>query len=167
METARSLSAVLGLKKGSLTVRPHPVTWKPHILLRRVEFDPGDVPETDEKSGKPLVYFSFFAAKKIDVKPGKEILVALADDFGGEDKTVVIGGVLRDEDEPEDAEEPPQATLVVDQTPIDSTEPPPLTRFPPKMRKGWTRRPVDEAELQGKQHMAVYLMIDIERVWVV
>lgn len=150
MDTTGDLCTVLGVKKGSLRVRPHPVTWKPHVLLRRVELDTSDLLDADGQPSKPMVYFSLFAAKKIDVKPGKEILVAFAAPYGEDDKAVMIGGLLPNEDDAEDPEDSQKTQTVVKETSIIPPDTPPANMFPPKMRKTWLRRPYDDATLEGE-----------------
>ncbi|KAI0047039.1 hypothetical protein FA95DRAFT_1454733, partial [Auriscalpium vulgare] len=58
-------ASVLGIK-GHLRFRPHGSSQKAHVVLRRVELnDDSD----DEEAQHPIVYFSLFARKRIEVKP--------------------------------------------------------------------------------------------------
>ncbi|KAL0947583.1 hypothetical protein HGRIS_013672 [Hohenbuehelia grisea] len=72
--SAPTVASILGVK-GALRVRPHGLSQKPHVILRRVELS-DDSGDEEENSG--IVYFSLFAQKRIEVKPGKEILVSIA-----------------------------------------------------------------------------------------
>jgi hypothetical protein len=72
---APTAASVLGIK-GPLRFRPHGSSQKAHVILRRVD------PESDsEEEGETesAVQFSLFAYKRFEVKPGKEILLTVAD----------------------------------------------------------------------------------------
>ncbi|KAF8162830.1 hypothetical protein B0H34DRAFT_693093 [Crassisporium funariophilum] len=74
-------TSLLGLK-GSLRVTTHGCEHKPHIILKRVD-QSND--QTADGSSKRTVRFSFFAHKRFEVKPGKEILFAVASEGGSEE----------------------------------------------------------------------------------
>src|SRR5215471_5219191 len=89
-------ASILGIK-GSLRFRLHGSSQKAHVVLRRVEVDDDS---TDDGESKQVVYFSLFAQKRIEVKPGKEILVALASAEGPfKDRAVIFEGDLRGADD--------------------------------------------------------------------
>jgi hypothetical protein len=127
------VARLLGLKKGSLRFVPHGATSKAHVLLRRVEASSDDSSEEEGGVTKPTVYFSLFAAKRIEVKPGKELLLAITTEGPLKDQAVVLTGQLasdEDDSDPEDSE----ATHVAEED--DHME----ASMPPKMRKSWYRR---------------------------
>jgi hypothetical protein len=123
------LYRALGARKNSIKIREHTTEWKPHIVLRRVELDL-DEDEKRDVSSKRLVYYSFFAAKSINVKPGKEILFALPG-FGMDTQALVFEGI---EDEDEDDN-------------IDGMD---ENIYHPKMRKDWTRPRYDPAVIASE-----------------
>ena len=71
-----TVTSILGIK-GDLRVRPHGSTQKAHIILRRVEFE--DSEGEEEEHDPNVVLFSLFAQKRIEVKPGKEILLTFGE----------------------------------------------------------------------------------------
>lgn len=129
---ATSATSVLGIK-GSLRLRPHGSTQKAHVLLRRVVVcdDSGGDGDTNT-----IVYFSLFAQKRIEVKPGKEILMAVASADGRfKDQAMVFEGDFLGE-ESSDAE---------DKTQVAEEEGPvyhPIVgqAIPPKMRRAWIKK---------------------------
>ena len=123
-------ASILGIK-GPLRFKPHGATQKAHVVLRRV--DPPEDSE-DEGDGKPMVYFSLFAQKRIEVKPGKEILLAVATPDGRTiDTPVMLAGEVLGKDSK--TEEEPSKSV--------STKPPtpPTTpiSLPPRLRKTWNK----------------------------
>ncbi|KAH9001579.1 hypothetical protein EDB92DRAFT_78479 [Lactarius akahatsu] len=126
---APTAASILGIK-GKLRFRPHGSSQKAHVVLRRVE------PESDsdgEGETKGVIQFSLFAYKRIEVKPGKEILLTVADG-PFKDRAIVFEG-----DEPgasslSDAEEETQVAEEDDA--IVSLE----HSLPLKMRKPWAKR---------------------------
>ncbi|KAF8919177.1 hypothetical protein CPB85DRAFT_882470 [Mucidula mucida] len=66
-----TFSTALGIK-GRAKLRPHPKSQLPHIELRRVD-PPADA---SDNSGATL-YFSFFSAKPLNCKAGRELLLSL------------------------------------------------------------------------------------------
>jgi len=123
-----TVSSVLGIK-GSLRFRRHGASQKAHVVLRRVELPE----ETGNDSGKgSVVYFSLFAQKRIEVKPGKEILLAVASEDGGfTDQAVIFEGDLLGSDTQTQTEKETRTTNV--EHVID------VPFVPPKMRRTWTK----------------------------
>lgn len=129
------LTSVLGLK-GPLRITPHGSEHKPHIILKRV-----DTPNNLESNGESncVARFSFFAHKRFEVKPGKEIMftVASADGSEGPFKEVAlvleadIDTTLDTTDEDETNHSPAKK---VDVTAIGNVQ-----GLPPKMRKSYTK----------------------------
>ena len=121
-------ASVLGVK-GQLRFRPHGSTQKAHVVLRQVA-----LPEDSEDEEDPsMIYFSLFAQKRIEVKPGKEILLAVATPDGKFlDTPVIFAGKLSGEDLGVDMSmqraEEYRATML------------PARTLPPKMRKTWSKR---------------------------
>ncbi|KAH8100193.1 hypothetical protein BXZ70DRAFT_174397 [Cristinia sonorae] len=123
-----TVASILGIR-GPLRFRNHGSTQKAHVVLRQIDLseEPGD-----ERGDSNMVYFSLFAQKRIEVKPGKEILLAVASPDGKFiDSPVIfagsiVGGNLSDTS---------QAPLkpVVD---VVSSKPTGYT-MPPRMRKAW------------------------------
>ena len=126
-----AVTSILGIQ-GPLRFRPHGSTQKAHIVLRRVELsDDSD----DDGNGKSTVYFSLFAQKRIEVKPGKEILLTLSDGKY-KDQAIIFEGDLPGEetssDEEDDTEMPAEEPVII---------PPAPDILPPKMmRRTWTKR---------------------------
>ena len=127
--SAHTAASLLGLK-GHVLIRPHGSHQKPHVILRPLELD--DESLTDGETREPnALYFSLFAAKRIECKPGKEILVALEDSVFG-DRPIILGGEMLD------AEADSDDDAAVEEAMKEST-PPLETAMPPKMRKKWGR----------------------------
>lgn len=130
-----TVASMLGIK-GPLRFRTHGSTQKAHVVLRQVELSDDSGDEGDGKnSGKPSVYFSLFAQKRIEVKPGKEILLAVATPDGRFIETpVIFTGDLFVPNDPREC--PVSLQLPQNQT---ARVQQPIT-MPPKMRKTWSRR---------------------------
>ena len=120
-----TVASILGIK-GQLRFHPHGSTQKAHVVLRQVELSE----DSDDEGDSSMVYFSLFAQKRIEVKPGKEILLAVARPDGQLlESPVVFAGKVSGEDE---------VTQPTSGQP--SRELPANTRqsvLPPKLRKPW------------------------------
>lgn len=131
-----TVSSILGIK-GSLRFRPHGSTQKPHVILRRVTFQD----DLNEDEARPnAVYFSLFAQKRIEVKPGKEILLTVACADGRfKDQPLVFEGDIQVGNDASDEEEDTQvAEDEDDMLPM-------LTQvLPPKMRRPWAKKSDDD-----------------------
>jgi hypothetical protein len=124
-----TVASILGVK-GPLRFRPHGSSQKAHIILRRVELsDDSD----EEGNTKSIVYFSLFAQKRIEVKPGKEILLTLSDGKF-KDQAVIFEGDLPGEEVGSDGEDDEEMT---EEEPVIL---PSRDILPPKMRRTWTKR---------------------------
>lgn len=122
-------ASILGIK-GQLRFHPHGSTQKPHVVLRQVDISE----DTDDEGESSTIYFSLFAQKRIEVKPGKEILLAVAAPDGKLlDTPVIFAGRLRGEDTTPERVIPPPAQA----DPILPSSP---CTLPPKMRKTWSKR---------------------------
>ncbi|KAL4065203.1 hypothetical protein J3A83DRAFT_431717 [Scleroderma citrinum] len=132
--TSPTVASVLGVK-GALRFRRHGASQKAHVVLRRV-----DLSEDSNYAGsKPsIAYFSLFAQKRIEVKPGKEILLAVAsEDSPFTDQAVIFEGDLSTPGSTSEEEEEVEKQIVQDDAFPDS----PLTHIvPPKMRRTWTKQ---------------------------
>lgn len=126
---APTAASVLGIK-GPLRFRPHGSSQKAHVILRRVD------PESDsegEGETKGAVQFSLFAYKRIEVKPGKEILLTVADG-PFKDRAIIFEGHELEASSFSDVEE---------ETQVEEEEDalvPPEQSLPLKMRKPWAKR---------------------------
>ena len=130
LSAAPTVASILGIK-GPLRFRPHGSSQKAHIILRRVELsDDSD----DDGSSKSMVYFSFFAQKRIEVKPGKEILLALSDSKY-KDRAVIFEGDLPGEETSSDGEDVIEGEVEEELVILPSRD-----ILPPKMRRTWTKR---------------------------
>lgn len=130
-------ASILGIK-GSLRLRLHGSSQKAHVVLRRVKLE--DDSSADGES-KPVVYFSLFAQKRIEVKPGKEILVALGSADGRfKDRAVMFEGDLCGTDDDSDDED-----IVRKPAKKDSKDVPMGNAIPPKMRRTWTKKLEEES----------------------
>jgi hypothetical protein len=126
---APTAASVLGIK-GPLRFRPHGSSQKAHVILRRVD------PESDsegEGETKGAVQFSLFAYKRIEVKPGKEILLTVADG-PFKDRAIIFEGNELEASSLSDVEEETQVEEEED-APV-----PPEQSIPLKMRKPWAKR---------------------------
>ncbi|KAG6332308.1 hypothetical protein ID866_6780 [Astraeus odoratus] len=129
-----TVASILGIK-GALRFRRHGASQKAHVVLRRVDV-------SDDSSyidGKPTVaYFSLFAQKRIEVKPGKEILLAVAsEDSTFTDQAVIFTGDLSTPDSNSEEEEEVEKQIVQDDAVPDS---PSNHIVPPKMRRTWNKQ---------------------------
>ena len=138
-----TVASVLGLS-GPIRFRLHGSTQKAHLLLKQFE----EKRPLDGTSGTHgVVYYSLFAQKRIEVKPGKEILLALEGKFG--DRPILICG-----DIPSLGHEPANpsssattaeavATKVEPVKPSRTASPMPVREatpnLPPKLRKAWMK----------------------------
>lgn len=125
-----SVASMLGIK-GSLRFRPHGSTQKPHVILRRVI-----ISEASSDNGKVshIVRFSLFAQKRIEVKPGKEILLTVASEDGQFDNQPVVfeGDILCTTDALVEEDE---VVPVKEENFFPSTG----GAIPPKMRRAWKK----------------------------
>ncbi|KAF8810071.1 hypothetical protein BYT27DRAFT_7336859 [Phlegmacium glaucopus] len=128
-------TSVLGLK-GPLRIAPHGSEHKPHIILKRV--DPPSNLESNGESSR-VARFSFFAHKRFEVKPGKEIMFAVASADGNEGPFKEIALVLEadldatlDTTTEEEANHSPVKK-------VDTKEFGNVQGLPPKMRKSYTK----------------------------
>ena len=129
-----SVLSVLGIK-GALRFRRHGASQKAHVVLRRVEISE-DAPYPPGRG--PVAYFSLFAQKRIEVKPGKEILLSVASEDGSfTDQAVIFEGDLSVvPDSNSDEEEEVEKQIAHDDTFSDLPVP---HVIPPKMRRTWTK----------------------------
>ena len=141
-------TSVLGIK-GPLRLRPHGSTQKPHIILRRVTVSE----DSDEDGGAGnIVRFSLFAAKRIEVKPGKEILLSVASPDGYfKDQPVVFEAGLMDSDEIFDGESDTQVAEEEIYLPLAGEA------IPPKMRRAWTKK-VEEVNLATRKCPSCFIV---------
>ena len=137
--TKPTVASVLGVK-GTFHFHPHGSTQKAHVVLRQVEISE----DPEEESDSSMVYFSLFAQKRIEVKPGKEILLAVAAPDGRVLETPVILAAKV-------AASPPPSELKP-VTPPSRKEIITMTKeaaMPPKMRKTWSKRFEATGEFSG------------------
>ncbi|KAN0130364.1 hypothetical protein V8E53_011765 [Lactarius tabidus] len=141
---APTAASILGIK-GSLRFRPHGSSQKAHVVLRRVE------PESDsdgEGENKGVIQFSLFAYKRIEVKPGKEILLTVADG-PFKDRAIIFEGdelgasSLSDAEEETQVEEDDDTTVTLEHS------------LPLKMRKPWAKRVEAPPSLTPVAHIKV------------
>lgn len=125
LPTTPTLASILGVK-GPIRIRPHKSKQKAHVVLRRVEISNDS---SDEDDSPRMVYFGLFAHKRIEVKPGKEILVAIASATGRfKDKAIMFEAP--DDEAGSDEEDAP--------TEVAEEPPAPIQVLHPKMaRRGW------------------------------
>lgn len=151
-----TVASVLGLS-GPIRFRLHGSTQKAHLLLKPSE----EKRPLDGISGTHgVAYYSLFAQKRIEVKPGKEILLALEGKFG--DRPILICGDISSSSHEPMKPSPPTTTVEAVATKLESTKPsrtasPMPVReaapnLPPKLRKAWmksmqNRQPVERAFL--------------------
>lgn len=132
-----SVASILGIK-GGLRFRAHGSTQKAHIILRRVTATNGSC---DDSLSSKVVRFTLIAHKRIEVRPGKELLLMLESENGPfKDQPVVMEGDLRSSEDTSGEEDNPQDT--------DKEEffvPPVKEAIPPKMRRAWAK--VDDIAL--------------------
>ncbi|KAK0474935.1 hypothetical protein IW261DRAFT_1497893 [Armillaria novae-zelandiae] len=126
-----SITSILGIKSQTLRFRPHKSTQKPHVILRRVQVS---------SSEGCSVYFSLFAQKRIEVKPGKEILLALASpDERFKDQAMVLEGDIEESESEHDEEDPGVCPRCHERKEREESAPPLQVSMPPKMRRAWNR----------------------------
>jgi hypothetical protein len=158
----RELSTALGVQNGSFKLRPHTVTYKPHVLFRRVEIQPQDN-ESEGKKSQPLVYFALFAAKTINVKPGKEILFGVRNTDGDDEHACILEALLPRDDQTTKGEAPDSDTPISSESTEGDANVAADGLVPPKMRKTWARRPsgdvVSECECLRVIYIYIYLHI--------
>lgn len=128
--TEPTVASILGVT-GALRFRPHGSTQKAHVILRQV-----DAPEdADEKADSSMMYFSLFAQKRIEVKPGKEILLAVAAPDGRIiDTPVILAAKVANGAAPSEGL---NLSLEDRMSIVASTR---EAVVPPKMRKTWSKR---------------------------
>ena len=126
---APTAASILGIK-GPLRFRPHGSSQKAHVVLRRVDAESDSEGEGEIKG---VVQFSLFAYKRIEVKPGKEILLTVADG-PFKDRAIIFEG---DELEGSSLSDVEDETQVAED---DDTLVPPEPSLPLKMRKPWAKR---------------------------
>ncbi|KAF9466230.1 hypothetical protein BDZ94DRAFT_1251452 [Collybia nuda] len=144
-----SVASVLGIK-GSLRFRLHGSTQKAHVVLRRVTISEES---SDDGEGGNVVRFSLFAQKRIEVKPGKEILLTVAsEDSLFKDRPVVLEGNLTGEEELSSAEDD---TQVAEEEEVDIYIPPPAPVIPPKMRRGWTKKAEEVSPVTQRTYSSI------------
>lgn len=140
-----SVASILGVK-GALRFRRHGASQKAHVVLRRVELseDPAYPP-----GRRPVAYFSLFAQKRIEVKPGKEILLSVASEDGSfTDQAVIFEGDLSAvPDSNSEEEEEVEKQIAHDDT---FSDPPVSHVIPPKMRRTWTRQHEQVSPVEGE-----------------
>lgn len=123
-----TVASILGIR-GPLRFRSHGSTQKAHVVLRQIELPEESGDEGDHSS---MVYFSLFAQKRIEVKPGKEILLAVASPDGRFiDTPVIFAGSIVEQKVDEKPEIP--SDPVVEAVPAK----PAVYTMPPRMRKAW------------------------------
>ena len=126
---APTAASILGIK-GSLRFRPHGSSQKAHVVLRRVD---AETDSEGEGEIKGVVQFSLFAYKRIEVKPGKEILLTVADG-PFKDRAIIFEGDELGSSSLSDVEDETQVAE------DDDTLVPPEQSLPLKMRKPWAKR---------------------------
>ena len=147
-----TVASVLGLS-GPIRFRLHGSTQKAHLLLKPSE---EKRPRGGPASTQGVAYYSLFAQKRIEVKPGKEILLALEGKFG--DRPILIcGDISLPGHEPMQASASTTAGEEV-ATKVETAKPSRTAspvreatpNLPPKLRKAWmksiqNRQPVERA----------------------
>ncbi|TFK25814.1 hypothetical protein FA15DRAFT_668142 [Coprinopsis marcescibilis] len=131
--------SLLGVK-GPLRFAHHGCTQKAHIILRRVI---SSVDSDEDESPPRVARFSFYAQKRIEVKPGKEILLAIAtdnDDFS--ETPLVFEADLLGEDDLASTKKQRDGGGNNQGAEFDLPEDT-VSVVPPKMRRGWAKRPDD------------------------
>lgn len=143
--TKPTVASVLGVT-GAFRFHPHGSTQKAHVVLRQVEIAEDPEEETDPS----VIYFSLFAQKRIEVKPGKEILLAVAAPDGRFLETpVILAAKVAGSSPPseEKAPLPPNRTEVISLAKEAA--------MPPKMRKTWSKRFETTGEFYGAKSSSV------------
>ncbi|KAF9009490.1 hypothetical protein BDQ17DRAFT_1348197 [Cyathus striatus] len=133
---AASVASILGVNLGTLRFRPHGSTQKAHVVLKRVV---SSERTNGEATSQNVIQFSLFAAKRIEVKPGKEILLTVAsEDDRFMDQPIVLEGDILDA-QPESDEEGETQVADEEKNYIPLSE----AIIPPKLRRDWTKRAED------------------------
>ena len=147
-----TVTSVLGLS-GPIRFRLHGSTQKAHLLLKQSE---EKRPLDGLSNTHGVAYYSLYAQKRIEVKPGKEILLALEGKFG--DRPILIcGDISSSGHEPLNVSpstktveekvakvEPTKPSRTASPMPVREATP----NLPPKLRKAWmksvqNRQPVE------------------------
>ena len=154
---APTAASILGIK-GNLRFRPHGSSQKAHVVLRRVE------PESDsdgEGENKGLIQFSLFAYKRIEVKPGKEILLTVGDG-PFKDRAIIFEGDELRASSLSDAEEETQVAEDDDAAiPLEHS-------LPLKMRKPWAKRveaPPPLGTCDNSHHTVYGTQLFVKHLW--
>ena len=149
-----TVASVLGLS-GPIRFRLHGSTQKAHLLLKQSE---EKRPLGGSSSTHGVAYYSLFAQKRIEVKPGKEILLALEGKFG--DRPILICGDISSAGHEPMKASPSTKTVEEETAKVEPTKPSrtaspiPMRvaspNLPPKLRKAWmksiqNRQPVERA----------------------
>lgn len=146
-----TVASVLGVK-GQLRFHPHGSTQKAHVVLRQVEISD----DSDDEGDSSMVYFSLFAQKRIEVKPGKEILLAVASPDGKLiESPVVFAGKVSGEDDPE-----PSTSLQPSRAELPSRAKPAI--LPPKLRKPWQETQTAESAVPNDKPRPTYASVEIQ-----
>ncbi|KAK7035821.1 hypothetical protein R3P38DRAFT_607070 [Favolaschia claudopus] len=133
--TDSSLCSVLGVK--NLRLRKHPISHKPHAILRRVESS-DDSSDEDDKGA--VVYFRLYSQKSFNVKAGRELLLTVAsEDNHFKDRAVLFEGIPKSEGSEDISDE---GTTQVEEEPqiIEEEEIISTPIMPPKMRRHWNKK---------------------------
>lgn len=146
------VSSILGLS-GPFRFRHHGSTQKPHLILRRVVDD-----DSDDDEPSRVVRFSLFAQKRIEVKPGKEILLSVAtEDDAFKDIPLVFEVDL---DSPRSTKESKDEAAVDEKPPPNPLLPPTRSTLPPHVRRRWHKKVPEEAPFfTGESRQGMYLLI--------
>lgn len=113
--TEATVASILGVRD-PLLFRRHHSSQKAHCILKRVRFT---TTPTEDETKHGIVYFSLFAQKRIDVRPGKEILVCVDSSEDGffSDQAILLAGIINDpafHDDESDAEKGMQSAPSVE-----------------------------------------------------
>jgi hypothetical protein len=139
-------TSVLGLK-GPLRIAPHGSEHKPHIILKRVG-PPGN-PESNGETSR-VARFSFFAHKRFEVKPGKEIMFAVASADGSDGPFKEIALVLEADldatlDTTNEENDNHSSVKKVDTAGLGNVQ-----GLPPRMRKSYTKEKTYASYISSK-----------------
>ncbi|KAJ3529452.1 hypothetical protein NM688_g7852 [Phlebia brevispora] len=150
--TQPTVASILGVT-GALRFHPHGSTQKAHVVLRQVEISD----DSDEETDPSMVYFSLFAQKRIEVKPGKEILLAVASPDGRFLETPVILAA-KVSNGPPTPEENGHAVVNRRDIVISNKE----SAMPPRMRKTWSKRFEATHSMISASHSYVSVSVQTE-----
>ncbi|KAG6849085.1 hypothetical protein H0H93_011394 [Arthromyces matolae] len=161
-----SVTSILGLK-GGLRFRAHGATQKAHIVLRRVNVSDDS---SDDGLNSKVVRFTLIAHKRIEVKPGKELLLMLESENGPfKDQPVVLEGDLDQLGDPSDDEDGKDGIGNEEESKL-----PVRAAIPPKMRKVWAKVDDDttltsppafpflESSLTGIKAISSYVSVSVQ-----